>query len=38
MVGAVTGSPGTIPTNWVAYDTGGLTRSVVNLGTENGIQ
>jgi hypothetical protein len=38
MVGAVTGSPGTIPTNWVAFDTGGLTRSVVNLGTENGIQ
>jgi hypothetical protein len=38
MVGAVAGSPGTLPTNWAALDTAGLTRTVVGLGTENGLQ
>jgi hypothetical protein len=38
MVGAVAGSPGTVPTNWVVPTTGaGLTRTVVNVGNENGI-
>jgi hypothetical protein len=36
MVGAVAGSPGTIPTNW-GGGSGGLTRTVVGLGTENGL-
>jgi hypothetical protein len=37
MVGAVAGSPGTLPTNWLE-SLGGLTRQVVGIGTENGIQ
>jgi len=37
MVGAVTGTPGTLPTNWGAAVQGGLTRSIVEIGTENGI-
>jgi hypothetical protein len=38
MVGAVAGSPGTLPTNW-AQDFGvGLTRTIAGLGTENGLQ
>lgn len=38
MVGAVAGTPGTIPTNWVMSLTGtGLTRSIVGTGTESGI-
>jgi hypothetical protein len=37
MVGAVAGSPGTLPTNW-GSGTGGLTQTVVGIGTENGLQ
>jgi len=36
MVGAVAGTPGTAPTNWVTVSTG-LTRTVVGTGTSNGI-
>lgn len=36
MVGAVAGTPGTLPTNWATSSTG-LTRSIVGTGTENGI-
>ena len=36
MVGAVAGTPGTLPTNW-GEDLGGLTREVVATGTEIGI-
>jgi hypothetical protein len=36
-VGAVVGTPGTLPTNW-AGATAGLTRSIVGRGIENGIQ
>jgi len=36
MVGAVAGSPGTLPTNWGA--TLGLTQTIVGTGTENGLQ
>jgi hypothetical protein len=39
MVGAVAGSPGTLPTNWgTLISTGGLTRTITALGTENGLQ
>jgi hypothetical protein len=38
MVGAVAGSPGTAPTNWDNASMAGLTRTVVGLGTENGLQ
>jgi hypothetical protein len=37
MVGAVAGSPGTFPTNWVQNGAGGLTRTIVGIGTENGL-
>ena len=37
MVGAVTGSPGTLPTNWTIPGAAGLTREIVGIGTENGI-
>jgi hypothetical protein len=37
MVGAVAGSPGTLPTNYVQLGGGGLTRTV-SLGVENGLQ
>jgi hypothetical protein len=36
MQGAVTGTPGTLPTNWETIN-GGLTRQVVATGTENGV-
>ena len=36
MVGAVAGSPGTMPTNW-GTALSGLTRTVVGTGTENGV-
>ena len=39
MVGAVAGTPGTLPTNW-AFTSGsgnGITRTIVGTGTENGI-
>jgi hypothetical protein len=38
MVGAVAGSPGTLPTNWVNSQTAGLSRQIVGVGTENGLQ
>lgn len=40
MVGAVVGTPGTVPTNWSANWAGtvnGLTFSIAGLGTESGI-
>ena len=37
MVGAVAGSPGTLPTNWTQFFGTGLTRTVVGTGTENGL-
>ena len=37
MVGAVAGSPGTLPTNWENTSTSGLTRTVVGIGTESGL-
>jgi hypothetical protein len=37
MQGAVTGSPGTLPTNWTIPAAAGLTREIVAIGTENGI-
>ena len=36
MVGAVAGSPGTLPTNW-AYGTG-VNQQIVGVGVENGLQ
>jgi hypothetical protein len=36
MVGAVAGGPGTLPTNWANVNAG-LTRTVVGVGTENGL-
>ena len=36
MVGAVAGTPGTLPTNWDNV-LNGLTRTVVGAGTENGL-
>ena len=36
MVGAVAGTPGTLPTNWVK-STAGLEPSIVGVGVENGI-
>jgi len=39
MVGAVAGTPGTMPTNWqfTTSTVNGITRTVVGTGTENGI-
>lgn len=37
MVGAVAGTPGTLPTNWTQVGGTGLTREIVGTGTENGI-
>jgi hypothetical protein len=38
MVGAVAGTPGTIPTGWLfASVAGGLTREIIGVGTESGI-
>jgi hypothetical protein len=38
MVGAVAGTPGTLPTNWYTFTVlTGLTRQIVGTGTENGI-
>jgi hypothetical protein len=36
-VGAVAGSPGTDPTGWLSNAIGGLTKTVVGVGVENGI-
>jgi hypothetical protein len=38
MVGAVAGSPGTLPTNWLNSQTAGLSRQIIGVGTENGLQ
>lgn len=38
MVGAVAGTPGTLPTNWSTFTAlTGLTRRIVDIGTESGI-
>ena len=39
MVGAVAGTPGTLPTNWSTFITGatGISREVVGTGVESGI-
>jgi hypothetical protein len=38
MVGAVAGTPGTLPTNWIGNTTAnGVTREVIGTGLENGI-
>lgn len=38
MVGAVAGTPGTLPTNWSSTTpANGITREIVGTGTENGI-
>jgi len=38
MVGAVAGTPGTLPTNWSQFfPISGVTRTIVGTGTENGI-
>jgi hypothetical protein len=37
MVGAVAGSPGTLPTNWSVVN-GGLTQTIVGIGNESGLQ
>jgi hypothetical protein len=37
MVGAVAGTPGTLPTNWSQLSVNGVTRSVVGAGSEDGI-
>ena len=37
MVGAVAGTPGTLPTNWTLVGVAGLSSSVIGTGTENGI-
>lgn len=37
MVGAVAGSPGTVPTNWVLVPTTGLSSQVLGIGVENGL-
>lgn len=39
MQGAVAGTPGTLPTNWVYFVVaGGLTRTIVGTGVESGIE
>lgn len=35
--GAIAGSPGTAPTNWTITTGGGVTRTIVGTGVENGI-
>ena len=37
MAGAAAGTPGTLPINWVV-SLGGLTRQVVGVGVENGVE
>ena len=37
MAGAVTGTPGTLPTTWTTYNNCGIVPSVVAIGTEQGI-
>lgn len=39
MVGAVAGSPGTVPTNWaIPASADGLSREIVAVGVENGVE
>jgi hypothetical protein len=37
MVGAVAGTPGTLPTNWSVAGAAGLTTNVIGTGTSNGV-
>jgi len=37
MVGAVAGSPGTLPTNWSVNNLFGLTQTIGTIGTESGL-
>ena len=37
MVGAVAGTPGTLPTNWLQTENTGVIPNVIGSGTENGI-
>ena len=37
MVGAVAGTPGTLPTNWTVTPATGLAANIAAIGTENGI-
>jgi hypothetical protein len=37
MVGAVAGTPGTMPTNWALLNFSGLTQTIVGTGTQNGV-
>ena len=37
MIGAVAGTPGTLPTNWTSFISTGLSQQIVGTGTENGI-
>jgi len=37
MQGAVAGSPGTLPTNWLDAGLGTLTKTIVGVGVENGV-
>lgn len=37
MVGAVAGTPGTLPTNWSIANAAGLSTQVVGTGTESGV-
>ena len=38
MVGAVAGTPGTAPTNWVMSGTAnGITQEIIGVGTQNGV-
>jgi len=37
MVGAVAGTPGTLPTNWSFFGNIGLSRSIVGTGVDDGI-
>lgn len=36
-VGSVSGSPGTVPTNWAFSSPSGITRTIVGTGIENGL-
>jgi hypothetical protein len=38
MVGAVAGTPGTLPTNYVVASLAGLTQTIVGTGNEGGLQ
>jgi hypothetical protein len=37
MVGAVSGTPGTLPTNWSVGGAGTLSQEIVGVGVENGV-